>query len=108
MTLFEKIKSGDASLSLIGLGYVGLPIAVAFAKEGVNVIGFDLNAAKIDLYKAGVDPTNEVGAEQIRKTTVRFTADERSCKRQNSISLRCPPRSIRIIPRIFSPGDWRK
>ena len=77
MTLFEKIKSGDASLSLIGLGYVGLPIAVAFAKEGVNVIGFDLNAAKIDLYKAGVDPTNEVGAEQIRKTTVRFTADER-------------------------------
>ncbi len=81
MTLFEKIKSGDASLSLIGLGYVGLPIAVAFAKEGVNVIGFDLNAAKIDLYKAGVDPTNEVGAEQIRKTTVRFTADERELQK---------------------------
>ena len=81
MTLFEKIKSGDASLSLIGLGYVGLPIAVAFAKEGVNVIGFDLNAAKIDLYKAGVDPTTEVGAEQIRKTTVRFTADERELQK---------------------------
>ena len=40
MTLFEKIKSGDASLSLIGLGYVGLPIAVAFAKEGVNAVSY--------------------------------------------------------------------
>ena len=47
MSLFEKIKSGKEFLSLIGLGYVGMPIAVAFANEGVNVIGFDLNSATI-------------------------------------------------------------
>lgn len=46
MSLYEKIRSGEENLSLIGLGYVGMPIAVAFAKEGVNVIGFDLNQKK--------------------------------------------------------------
>lgn len=75
MSLFEKIKSGEESLSMVGLGYVGMPIAVAFANEGVNVIGFDLNAAKIDLYKSGIDPTHEVGDEAIAKTTVQFTSD---------------------------------
>lgn len=81
MSLYEKIKSGEESLSLVGLGYVGMPIAVAFANEGVNVIGFDLNAAKIDLYKSGVDPTHEVGDEAIAKTTVHFTYDETDIKK---------------------------
>ena len=81
MSLYEKIKSGEELLSLVGLGYVGMPIAVAFAKEGVNVIGFDLNAAKIDLYKSGVDPTHEVGDEVIAKTTVHFTVDEADLRR---------------------------
>lgn len=81
MSLYEKIKSGEESLSLVGLGYVGMPIAVAFANEGVNVIGFDLNAAKIDLYKSGVDPTHEVGDEAIAKTTVHFTSDETDLKK---------------------------
>lgn len=76
MLLFEKIKSGKESLSLVGLGYVGMPIAVAFANEGINVIGFDLNDAKIELYKSGVDPTHEVGDDIIAKTTVHFTSDE--------------------------------
>lgn len=58
-----------------------MPIAVAFAREGVNVIGFDLNAAKIDLYKSGVDPTHEVGDETIKHTTVVFTANEEDLKR---------------------------
>lgn len=53
-----------------------MPIAVAFAQKGVDVIGFDLNEAKIDLYKSGVDPTKEVGDEAIQATTVEFTADE--------------------------------
>lgn len=74
-TLFEKIVNKEESISLVGLGYVGMPIAVAFAKK-VNVIGFDLNAAKIDLYKAGIDPTHEVGDDAIKKTSVHFTADE--------------------------------
>lgn len=76
MSLYEKIKSGEELLSLVVLCYVGMPIAVAFAKEGVNIIGFDLNAAKIDLYKSGVDPPHEVGDEVIAKTTVHFTVDE--------------------------------
>ena len=74
-TLFEKIVNKEESISLVGLGYVGMPIAVAFAKK-VNVIGFDLNAAQIDLYKAGIDPTHEVGDDAIKKTSVHFTADE--------------------------------
>lgn len=76
MTLYEQLKQNQAKVSLVGLGYVGMPIAVAFAKEGIDVIGFDLNKAKIDLYKSGVDPTHEVGDDVIKSTTVDFTADE--------------------------------
>ena len=74
MDLYEKLLSGDEKLSLVGLGYVGMPIAVGFAKK-IKVIGFDLNAAKIDLYKQGKDPTREVGDDAIKDTTVDFTAD---------------------------------
>ncbi len=80
MSLFEKILSKEEKLSLVGLGYVGMPIAIAFANEGVNVVGFDLNTAKIDLYKSGVDPTKEVGDEAIQKTTVEFTSDEKKLR----------------------------
>ncbi|MBR6771625.1 MAG: nucleotide sugar dehydrogenase [Lachnospiraceae bacterium] len=72
--LYEKLVSGEEKLSLVGLGYVGMPIAVAFAKK-IKVIGFDLNKNKIDLYRSGIDPTNEVGNEVIKNTTVDFTAD---------------------------------
>ena len=75
MNLYEKIVKGEEKISLVGLGYVGMPIAVAFSKK-VNVIGFDLNKNKIELYKSGVDPTNEVGDETIRSCSVAFTADE--------------------------------
>lgn len=79
MGLYEKIVSGEEKLSLVGLGYVGMPIAVAFAKK-IKVVGFDLNAAKIDLYKNGIDPTNEVGNDVIKNTTVEFTADPAKLK----------------------------
>ena len=72
MSLYSKLINNEEKLSLIGLGYVGMPIAVAFAKKGVDVIGFDLNKAKIDLYKSGIDPTKEVGDETIKNTTVYF------------------------------------
>lgn len=75
MSLYEKIVAKEEKLALVGLGYVGMPIAVAFSKK-INVIGFDLNAAKIELYKNGIDPTNEVGNEAIKACTVDFTADE--------------------------------
>ena len=72
--LYEKILSGEEKLSLVGLGYVGMPIAVAFARK-IKVVGFDLNEKKIELYKNGIDPTNEVGNDVIRDTKVEFTAD---------------------------------
>lgn len=75
MELYERLVNKEEKLSLIGLGYVGMPIAVAFAKK-INVIGFDLNSHKIELYKNGTDPTHEVGDAAISKTTVEFTADE--------------------------------
>ena len=74
MDLYEKLVSGEEKLSLVGLGYVGMPIAVAFARK-VKVVGFDLNAEKIQLYKSGIDPTNEVGGEVVKNTKVEFTAD---------------------------------
>ncbi len=75
--LYERIVDQKENLSVIGLGYVGMPIAVEFAKRGVKVIGFDLNGAKIETYKAGIDPTKEVGDDAIRETTVEFTSDEK-------------------------------
>lgn len=75
MALYERIVNRKEKVSLIGLGYVGMPIAVAFSKK-VDVIGFDLNKQKIELYKSGVDPTKEVGDEEMRHCAVEFTADE--------------------------------
>lgn len=77
--LYEKLLKGEEKLSLVGLGYVGMPIAVAFAKK-IKVVGYDLNEKKIALYKSGIDPTREVGDEAIKQTTVEFTADEAKLK----------------------------
>ncbi|MBO4457979.1 MAG: nucleotide sugar dehydrogenase [Butyrivibrio sp.] len=82
MGLFEKLLAGEEKLSLVGLGYVGMPIAVAYAKK-IKVVGYDFNAAKVDLYKKGIDPTREVGDDAIKNTSVEFTADPeklRECK----------------------------
>lgn len=65
MSLYEKIVKGEKKLSLVGLGYVGMPIAVAFSKK-IKVIGFDLNEKKIDMYKSGKDPTGEVGDQELK------------------------------------------
>lgn len=79
MNLYQKIISRKEKISVVGLGYVGMPIAVAFAKK-VDVIGFDVNKEKIELYKQGIDPTKEVGDEAIKNTTVDFTSDETRLK----------------------------
>lgn len=79
-SLYKKISNKEEYISLIGLGYVGMPIAVAFAKKA-KVIGFDLNKQKIEQYKSGIDPTNEVGNNVIKKTTVIFTSDESDLKK---------------------------
>ena len=82
MSLYEKLLSGEEKLSLVGLGYVGMPIAVAYAKK-IKVVGYDFNAEKVELYKRGIDPTREVGDQAIKETSVEFTADPeklRECK----------------------------
>lgn len=79
MSLFDKIVRREERISLIGLGYVGMPIAVAFARK-VEVIGFDINEDKIAIYRSGIDPTEEVGDEAIRETSVEFTAVEARLK----------------------------
>lgn len=79
MTLSENIKNKQEKISLIGLGYVGMPIAVAFAKVA-DVIGFDTNEHKINQYLNGFDPTNEVGDQTIKDTTVEFTANPEKLK----------------------------
>lgn len=79
MSLYEKIVKGEKKLSLVGLGYVGMPIAVAFSKK-VKVVGFDLNEKKIDMYKSGKDPTGEVGDEEIKSCSVEFTSNPEMLK----------------------------
>lgn len=75
MRIYKDIINNKEKVAVIGLGYVGMPIAVAFAKK-IKVIGFDLNEEKIQLYKTGIDPTNEVGNDEIKNTSIEFTSDE--------------------------------
>lgn len=89
MTLFDKIVAKEEKIALVGLGYVGMPIAVAFAKKA-NVIGFDLNSEKIALYRKGIDPTKEVGDDTIKETTVCFTSDEKKLREAKFIIVAVP------------------
>lgn len=89
MSLYEDLVSKKESLALIGLGYVGMPIAVAFAKK-INVIGFDLNAEKIALYKSGVDPTREIGDEGIKAAKVEFTSNPEDLRRAKFFVVAVP------------------
>lgn len=82
MSLYQKLLNGEEKLALVGLGYVGMPIAVAFANKGIHVVGFDLNTAKIEAYKSGIDPTKEVGDEAIKNTSVDFTSDQKRLREQ--------------------------
>lgn len=79
MSLYEEIKNRKEKIAVVGLGYVGMPIAVEFGKYA-EVIGFDTNSAKIGLYRSGIDPTNEVGNEAIASAKVDFTDDEKKLR----------------------------
>ena len=79
MITVNDLLQGNEKLSLVGLGYVGVPIAVAFSKK-INVIGYDNNQEKIERYRQGVDPTKEVGDQLIRDCTIDFTADEKKLR----------------------------
>jgi len=115
--LYEKLIRGEEKLALVGLGYVGMPIAVEFAKH-VKVIGFNHNESRIQQYRSGIDPTNEVGNEAIAKTTVDFTSDEKRLaeakfiivavptpvKDDNNPDLEPVENASRIVGRNMVPG----
>lgn len=86
--IYKGLISGDEKLALVGLGYVGMPIAVEFAKH-IKVIGFDINETRINEYKNGIDSTNEVG-ESIKDTKVEFTADPTKLKEAKFIVVAVP------------------
>ncbi len=114
--IYQGLISGREKLALVGLGYVGMPIAVEFAKH-INVIGFDINEKRIDEYRNGIDSTNEVG-EAIKQSTVDFTADSTRLKESrfiivavptpvnedNSPDLRPVEGASRTVGRNLSPG----
>ena len=84
MNLYEKILKREEKISLVGLGYVGLPIAVAFAKKA-DVIGFDISKDKVELYKKGFDPTNEVGDQAIKRQLLILLAIPKTLEKLNFI-----------------------
>jgi len=89
MNIIEKDFIKDLKIAVIGLGYVGMPVAVAFAKK-TKVIGFDINEDKVKLYKMGYDPTKEVGDEEIKKSNVEFTSDENKLREANFYIVAVP------------------
>ena len=115
--LYDRLIRGEEKLALVGLGYVGMPIAVEFAKH-VKVIGFNHNERRIQQYKSGIDPTNEVGNEVISKTTVDFTSDEKRLAEAKFIIVAVPTpvkddnnpdlgpveNASRIVGRNMAPG----
>lgn len=72
--MYNKIIKKEVKISLIGLGYVGLPIALEFAKK-VSVIGFDIKPERVELMKKGIDPSNELTAEAFLNSDITFTSD---------------------------------
>lgn len=80
MELYNDLISGRTKLSVVGLGYVGLPLAIAFARH-VEVVGFDINSHKVELYRQGVDVTREVGDSAVRQTSAYFACDERELRK---------------------------
>src|SRR5690554_821265 len=87
--LFDKLKSKEENVAVIGLGYVGLPLAVELAKK-YNVIGYDLNEEKLDKYREGIDVTQEVGDEALKQTTMKFTSEESDLKKCKFLIVSVP------------------
>ena len=85
----NEIKEGKITIGVVGLGYVGLPLAVSFAKK-YKVIGFDINLSKIEKYKRGKDVTGEIGNEELKKSNMKFTNDEKEISKADFIIVAVP------------------
>ena len=89
--MLENLINGKEKLAVVGMGYVGLPLAIAFSEKEFNVIGFDINQSKIEKYLNGEDPTNEVGDERIKNSkNIEFTSDETKLKEAKFIIVAVP------------------
>lgn len=95
MKVYEDIKNRKAKLSVVGLGYVGMPIAISFSKENVDVIGYDYNKEKIELYKKGIDPTNEVGDDEIKNSKMLFSNNPTDLK-EAKFHIVCVPTPVNL------------
>lgn len=89
MKTLEAIRHHNKKIAVVGLGYVGLPLALEFAKQAPT-IGFDINEDKLNLYRRGIDPTKEVGDEAVRTTSLRFTSDPAHLKEAAIIIVAVP------------------
>lgn len=88
--LYDKLKKHETKLAVVGLGYVGLPLAVAFSEEGVDVIGYNRSQGRIDMYKSGIDPTHEIGNDCIASCNVDFTSNAERLKECGFIIVAVP------------------
>ena len=89
MNIYEKIIKKEATIAVIGLGYVGLPIALAFAKK-VKVIGFDINEKRVKMMQNGVDPSNELSKKDFAGCTISFTHKLEDLKKANFFIIAVP------------------
>ena len=89
MNMFSKIVKKESTVALIGLGYVGLPIALAFAKK-VKVIGFDINEKRVGLMKKGIDPSFELSKDDFKNSDIRFTHQIEDLKKANFFIVAVP------------------
>lgn len=96
--LCSDLTARKSKLAVVGLGYVGLPLAVQFAKH-YDVIGFDTNEKKVARYKAGVDVTGEAGDAALKETDCQFTAQEEALKDARFLSSLSQPHSMGTIHR---------
>ena len=87
MNIYEKLLKKETKLAVIGLGYVGLPIALEFARK-ISVVGFDINQQRVDLMKQGIDPSCELEKEAFLGTDILFTAniDDLKGKRKTKLT----------------------
>jgi UDP-N-acetyl-D-galactosamine dehydrogenase len=96
--MYKKLINKETKLSLIGLGYVGLPIALEFAKQ-IKVIGFDIKPDRVELMKKGIDPSNELGPEAFKNSDILFTSDPADLKEASFHIIAVPtPTNIHNLP----------
>lgn len=89
MSIYGGLLKNEEYLCVVGMGYVGMPIAVAFAKKGINVIGYDTNKEKIELYRKGIDPTAEIGIE-VQQESLFYSSDEKDIQKARFIIVAVP------------------